>query len=176
MNFITQADFARLHCVSRKTVTAWKKRGYIEVSGKMVDVDRSNAKLAGAGRAWPQTVTSGATKVAGNDENVRIALLWDGVGPQRDWIGNVAAMVDPHLFAELLLRHLPAAMVRSLVAEYVSRSAQGAAELLAEMDIKPPAGFTCWGAHPWFNPVLTEDDWIEYEAAAKAHMTGVADA
>lgn len=176
MNFIRQADFARLHSVSRKTVTTWKKRGYIELSGKMVDVDKSNAKLAGsgrgAGRPWPQTVTYSAAEVVGNDENTRIALLLAEVGPQHDWIGNVSAMVDPYLIAELLLRHLPRRMVRPLVAEYVARSVKGASGLLVETGAEPPARFASWADHPWFNPVLTEDDWAEYEEIAKAHMAG----
>ena len=53
MPFVNQAEFARLHKVSRKAVTTWKARGYLTFSGGLVDVDKSNATLARAGRAWP---------------------------------------------------------------------------------------------------------------------------
>ncbi len=170
MNLISQADFARLHNVSRKTVTTWKSRGYIELSGKLVDVERSNAKLASSGRVSPQPVTSGVTKVTSNDENVRIALLLAEVGPHHEWVGNMSAMVDPYLFAEMLLRHLSPELVRPLVVEYVARTARGASGLLVDTGVEPPARFASWAEHPWFNPTLSEADWIEYEAAAKEHM------
>lgn len=42
---MNQSDFARLHNVSRKTVTMWKNRGWLIMSGDDIDVDASNARL-----------------------------------------------------------------------------------------------------------------------------------
>lgn len=46
---MNQADFARLHGVSRKTVTAWKHQGRIVMRGANVDVQSSEARLRDAG-------------------------------------------------------------------------------------------------------------------------------
>ena len=42
---MNQSDFARLHGVSRKTVTMWKSRGWLIMSGDDIDVTASNAQL-----------------------------------------------------------------------------------------------------------------------------------
>ncbi|HGV9335267.1 hypothetical protein [Raoultella terrigena] len=42
---MNQSDFARLHGVSRKTVTMWKSRGWLIMSGDDIDVSASNAQL-----------------------------------------------------------------------------------------------------------------------------------
>ena len=41
---MNQSDFARLHGVSRKTVTMWKSRGWLIMSGDDIDVAASNAQ------------------------------------------------------------------------------------------------------------------------------------
>lgn len=42
---MNQSDFARLHGVSRKTVTMWKSRGWLVISGDDIDVNASNVLL-----------------------------------------------------------------------------------------------------------------------------------
>jgi hypothetical protein len=42
---IKQSDFARLHGVSRNSVTKWKARGWLTFAGDLVDVEASNALL-----------------------------------------------------------------------------------------------------------------------------------
>ena len=42
---MNQSDFARLHGVSRKTVTMWNSRGWLIMSGDDIDVVASNAQL-----------------------------------------------------------------------------------------------------------------------------------
>lgn len=42
---MNQAEFARLHNVSRKTVTLWKSRGWLVMNGEEVDVEASNANI-----------------------------------------------------------------------------------------------------------------------------------
>ncbi|EHJ8971166.1 hypothetical protein G6S35_003117 [Salmonella enterica] len=42
---MNQAEFARRHGVSRKTVTQWKERGWLVMSGREIDVSASDAML-----------------------------------------------------------------------------------------------------------------------------------
>lgn len=42
---MNQAEFARRHGVSRKTVTQWKERGWLVMNGREIDVDASEAML-----------------------------------------------------------------------------------------------------------------------------------
>lgn len=42
---MNQADFAKLHNVSRKTVTTWKARGWLVMDGDEVNVEASNANI-----------------------------------------------------------------------------------------------------------------------------------
>lgn len=42
---MNQSDFAKLHGVSRKTITAWKSRGWLVMNGDEIDVDASNANI-----------------------------------------------------------------------------------------------------------------------------------
>lgn len=44
-NNMNQSDFAKLHGVSRKTITAWKARGWLVFDGDEIDVDASNANI-----------------------------------------------------------------------------------------------------------------------------------
>ncbi|CCG06706.1 hypothetical protein [Pararhodospirillum photometricum] len=46
MRRVSQAEFARLHGVSRKTVTLWKTAGYLAVSEGQVDIEASDKALA----------------------------------------------------------------------------------------------------------------------------------
>ncbi len=42
---MNQSDFARLHGVSRKTITIWKSKGWVIFSGEDIDADASNALI-----------------------------------------------------------------------------------------------------------------------------------
>ncbi len=42
---MNQADFAKSHGVSRKTVTTWKARGWLVMEGDEVNVEASNANI-----------------------------------------------------------------------------------------------------------------------------------
>lgn len=59
---IKQAAFAELHGVSRKTVTAWKQRGWLVMQDELVDVDASNARL----KKYRAAGVDGVTSVQGN--------------------------------------------------------------------------------------------------------------
>lgn len=60
---MNQSDFAKLHNVSRKTVTTWKARGWLVLVDDDIDVDASNANI----ERYRKTVTRPEKK---NDKNV----------------------------------------------------------------------------------------------------------
>ena len=65
---VNQAEFAKMHGVSRKTVTTWKARGWLVLDGNDVDVESSNQNI----ERYRKTVTYPArgnkqgNKVTGN--------------------------------------------------------------------------------------------------------------
>ncbi|ELM3740470.1 RNA polymerase subunit sigma-70 [Yersinia ruckeri] len=59
---MNQSDFAKLHDVSRKTVTTWKARGWLVLAGDDIDVEASNANI----ERFRKTVTRPEKKAAGN--------------------------------------------------------------------------------------------------------------
>lgn len=63
---MSQAELAKRHGVSRKTVTSWKARGYLVVSGGKVDAEASDRALAqrslGKFRNAPSSVAEGVTE------------------------------------------------------------------------------------------------------------------
>ncbi|HCT7986779.1 TPA: RNA polymerase subunit sigma-70 [Serratia liquefaciens] len=61
---MNQSDFAKLHGVSRKTVTSWKARGWLVLAGDDIDVEASNANI----ERFRKTVTRPEKKEAGNKQ------------------------------------------------------------------------------------------------------------
>ena len=80
---VNQTEFARLHNVSRKTVTKWKSQRWLVFEGDLVDVEKSN-ELIKRYRAEPvtQVVTSCVTPVL----PVTQSVTFEGV---KDWGVNV---------------------------------------------------------------------------------------
>ncbi|PQQ22309.1 RNA polymerase subunit sigma-70 [Photorhabdus hindustanensis] len=61
---MNQSEFAKLHGVSRKTVTQWKARGWLVLDGDDIDVDASNANI----ERYRKSVTRPDNKVTGNKQ------------------------------------------------------------------------------------------------------------
>ncbi|WP_256814029.1 MULTISPECIES: RNA polymerase subunit sigma-70 [unclassified Serratia (in: enterobacteria)] len=61
---MNQSDFAKLHGVSRKTITSWKARGWLVLAGDDIDVEASNANI----ERFRKTVTRPEKKTAGNKQ------------------------------------------------------------------------------------------------------------
>ncbi|HEJ7812920.1 TPA: RNA polymerase subunit sigma-70 [Serratia marcescens] len=61
---MNQSDFAKLHSVSRKTVTTWKARGWLVLAGDDIDVEASNANI----ERFRKTVIRPEKKPAGNKQ------------------------------------------------------------------------------------------------------------
>jgi len=62
---MNQTEFAAFHNVSRKTVTKWKERGWVVLSGDDVDVEVSNEKLK---KYRVKRVTQSVTQPKGNKQ------------------------------------------------------------------------------------------------------------
>lgn len=69
MALIKQAAFAELHKVSRKTVTSWKQRGWLELQGDLVDVEASNARLKKYRRDGIDSVTQLVTQAESGNKS-----------------------------------------------------------------------------------------------------------
>ncbi|WP_426958390.1 hypothetical protein [Muricoccus radiodurans] len=182
MQTMTQAAYARLQGVSRKTVTEWKQQGFLRLSGALVDVGASNTVLAAAGRSRLSPATL-RPRVTRNTRNGR------GACPQctSAWTPNLArhhaeehptacavsAVIDGSAFdiAEALLPLLPLDTVRPLVEGIIDKMRDGAADLLDEDG--PAPVFGTWAAHPWFNrPALSEADWEHFRDNPPAARSG----
>ncbi|KER01558.1 RNA polymerase subunit sigma-70 [Photorhabdus temperata] len=61
---MNQSEFAKLHGVSRKTVTQWKARGWLVLNGDDIDVDASNANV----ERYRKSVTRPDKKTTGNKQ------------------------------------------------------------------------------------------------------------
>lgn len=59
---MNQSEFARLHGVSRKTVTQWKARGWLVTDGDDINVEASNANIS----RYRKSVTRGKKSPEGN--------------------------------------------------------------------------------------------------------------
>ncbi|WP_445494039.1 RNA polymerase subunit sigma-70 [Photorhabdus sp. SF281] len=61
---MNQSEFAKLHGVSRKTVTQWKARGWLVTDGDDINVEASNTNIA----RYRKSVTRPEKKAAGNKQ------------------------------------------------------------------------------------------------------------
>ena len=194
---VSQAEFARMKRVSRKTVTEWKNENRLVFDGKLVDVAASQAALLrnssgrSAGKRAP--VTQAAGRAAGNTSDGvtgNTARYTDGAD-----YGNPANLPDPVLdvslaissgaydFARLLRPHMPMPMVKALVAAWVEAQRNGYVggpgkpETIADVDWPaPPIGFSHWCHHPYFTddplpPAEWEDLEGEYAAGRLPKVT-----
>lgn len=72
---MNQSDFAKLHGVSRKTVTLWKARGWLVSAKGVVDVDASNAQIERYRKSVIQPKKTGQGNELGNKGNSLPKLL-----------------------------------------------------------------------------------------------------
>ncbi|REF27623.1 hypothetical protein BDD26_2431 [Xenorhabdus cabanillasii] len=61
---MNQSEFAKLHGVSRKTVTQWKARGWLVTDGDDINVEASNANI----ERYRKSVTRSEKKPKGNSQ------------------------------------------------------------------------------------------------------------
>lgn len=87
---MNQAEFAKLHGVSRKTVTAWKARGWLVLDGEDIDVDASNERI----RRYRKTVTRIKNEQKGNTLGNRVTsegnTPGNNEGNEVSWTSNLS--------------------------------------------------------------------------------------
>lgn len=175
---ISQREFARRDRCDPKLVRIAIEDGHLAtLPGGGLD-----AALVGTG--WRKTNRRGGEKVGKVRSKVgtlptkarKLPTHKSGPAPSSalplpDVVCTLSAMVDS--FASdasvVLLRHLPLATVRPMVAELLASARRGATEILDDDGIDPPAGLTTWAQNPAFSDVVpTEDEWIEAAHLAEA--------
>jgi hypothetical protein len=156
----SQAMFAKMHRVSRQSVSRWKARGYLVLRGDAVLVEASNARLAAAGKSRLPPVTQAGNQGAGSADKVTL----------RETASSLACVLDGTGFdiALALLPHLPMEIVRPLVEHVIAQARVGTVEILDEKGLPP--GLSSWGEHEWFTrPPLSEAEWLEVPEELRLH-------
>lgn len=69
---MNQSDFAKLHDVSRKTVTTWKARGWLVLDGDDIDVEASNANIARYRKTVTRAEKKNGKSAAGNKQGNKV--------------------------------------------------------------------------------------------------------
>ncbi|MEQ1968734.1 RNA polymerase subunit sigma-70 [Xenorhabdus nematophila] len=98
---MNQSEFAKLHGVSRKTVTQWKARGRLVMDGDDINVEASNANIA----RYRKSVTRPEKKAAGNSKGNK-----QGNTPQGNTSGNNPVPDTPAKIVERILTERGATM------------------------------------------------------------------
>ncbi|MDE9483097.1 RNA polymerase subunit sigma-70 [Xenorhabdus bovienii] len=98
---MNQSEFAKLHGVSRKTVTQWKARGWLVTDGDDINVEASNANIA----RYRKSITRPEKKAAGNSKGNK-----QGNTPQGNTSGNKPDPDTPAKIVERILTERGATM------------------------------------------------------------------
>lgn len=83
---MNQSDFAKLHGVSRKTVTTWKARGWLILDGDDIDVKASNSNIERYRKTVTRSEKKNEKKPPGNKLSNR-----SGNKPKGNNLGNKKA-------------------------------------------------------------------------------------
>ncbi|MFK3911359.1 RNA polymerase subunit sigma-70 [Enterobacter cancerogenus] len=104
---MNQSEFAKLHGVSRKTVTTWKARGWLLLDGDEIDVDASNAMI----ERYRKTVTPDEKKLAAGSQGNKKG---NTAGNKRGNTGkgNKSRDESPAAIAERMIAESGATMTR----------------------------------------------------------------
>lgn len=104
---MNQSEFAKLHGVSRKTVTTWKARGWLVLDGDEIDVDASNAMI----ERYRKTVTSDEKKLAASSQGNKKGNT-SGNKRGNTGKGNKSRDESPAAIAERMIAESGATMTR----------------------------------------------------------------
>lgn len=80
---MNQSDFAKLHGVSRKTVTTWKARNWLVLDGEDIDVKASNANIERYRKTVTRTEKKNDKSAVGNKQGNKA-----GNKPKGNNLGN----------------------------------------------------------------------------------------
>lgn len=104
---MNQSEFAKLHGVSRKTVTTWKARGWLVLDGDEIDVDASNAMI----ERYRKTVTPDEKKLAAGSQGNKKGNT-SGNKRGNTGKGNKSRDESPAAIAERMIAESGATMTR----------------------------------------------------------------
>jgi hypothetical protein len=104
---MNQSEFAKLHGVSRKTVTTWKARGWLVLDGDEIDVDASNAMI----ERYRKTVTQDEKKLAAGSQGNKKGNT-SGNKRGNTGKGNKSRDESPAAIAERMIAESGATMTR----------------------------------------------------------------
>lgn len=104
---MNQSEFAKLHGVSRKTVTTWKARGWLVLDGDEIDVDASNAMI----ERYRKTVTPDEKKLAAGGQGNKKGNT-SGNKRGNTGKGNKSRDESPAAIAERMIAESGATMTR----------------------------------------------------------------
>jgi len=104
---MNQSEFAKLHGVSRKTVTTWKARGWLVLDGDEIDVDASNAMI----ERYRKTVTPDEKKLAASSQGNKKGNT-SGNKRGNTGKGNKSRDESPAAIAERMIAESGATMTR----------------------------------------------------------------
>lgn len=132
MALVSQAEFARLHEVSRKQVTSWKAKGYLVLDGKKVDVEKSeeNLKAKKLGRfknVLPDSVTQ---PPIGNEGNKPVHDEFDAQISSSESLDEIEQKAD-----EFIRRVLDGQFYKFAVAEGIKQNALAVKALLEAREL-----------------------------------------
>lgn len=128
---MNQSEFAKLHGVSRKTVTTWKARGWLVLEGDEIDVDASNAMI----ERYRKTVTQDEKKLAAYGKgNKKGNTQGNRRGNTRK--GNNAREESPAAIAERMITESGVTMTR----DEALTMKENYFALLAQLDYDVKAG------------------------------------
>ncbi len=181
---VSQAEFARMMRVSRKTVTKWKGADRILMDGDLVDVERSRDRLlrytSSSSKAYQGAVTLADKPEAQVTDR---AVYADGAEydeftnlPPEVLTASVAIGSGASEMALLLARHrMPIPQVRQMVGEWVAVQragwvgGPGLPSPVSDCWPEAPIGFVDWYEHPLFlGDPLSPCDWAEIVAETAA--------
>lgn len=160
MTAVSQAAFAKLKSVSRAAVSQWKTQGRLVFSGKLIDVEATQAKLL-HGASFKSTGQSAALNMVANLTTSRHPLFDGAVGQDIAIAHHTSDASAALIAAELLVAHLPEPTVRQIVGEMHQQLSKGTVEIL-DHEFEPPDGLESWGDHPSFHELpISEHDWAD---------------
>lgn len=100
---MNQSDFARLHGVSRKTVTMWKSRGWLIMSGEDIDVGASNAQLEKYRKTISRPARDKTTSAAPEKIGSAPCKIKEAAADEKDSLESIARNIILENGAELSL-------------------------------------------------------------------------
>ncbi|MDY7558972.1 MULTISPECIES: hypothetical protein [unclassified Pseudomonas] len=126
---MNQSDFAKLHNVSRKTVTSWKARGWVVSARGVIDVDASNAQL----ERYRKSVTQPEKSYLGNGLGNRNKLL------PNDQLSVLPSAIDDES-AEKTATRIMSAQGASMTLDEARRVKENYLALLHQLDYERKSG------------------------------------